>query len=179
MTVDRAVRPKQQSSQEAKLLPKVGEGKRGENGHISYLIRQASAAMKQSFERVLRPMKLTHPQYVVLAIADAYQPLSGAELARITHLAPQTITVITSNLVRDKFLTRESDSTHAKVIRFSITAEGRRVLSQARFRLINVENSFTSELTPSQVSLVRCWLVSVANSAEEPANGKRGQAKES
>lgn len=146
----------------SKGIPKVGEGKRGEVGHIGYLMRQASAAMRQAFEQVLRPIGLTHPQYVILTMCGTYGAKSGAELAHITHLTPQTVTVITSNLVRSRYLKRQPDPNHAKVVLFMITDSGEDLLQAAREMLEEVEAMFTAGLTPLQLSLVRSWLVSIA-----------------
>ena len=68
-------------STRAERLPAVGEGKRGQSGHIGYLLRQANAAMKQVFERRLKPVGLTHPQFVILTMCKAYGARSGADLA--------------------------------------------------------------------------------------------------
>ena len=123
--------------------------------------------MKHSFDQALRPLKLTHPQYVVLTITNAYGSQSGAELARMTQLTPQTVTVITRNLVRDRLLKREPDPRHRKVVLFDISGEGKDLLSRAREMLVAVEARYTKGLTPTEIGLLRAWLVSVAKAGTE------------
>jgi DNA-binding MarR family transcriptional regulator len=165
----RQLQQRREASVQFERIPKAGEGKRGEDGHVGYLMRQASAAMKQSFERRLRPLGLTHPQFVILTMCKAYGARSGADLAHLAHLTPQTVTVITSNLVRARYLKRQPDPNHAKVVLFAITEKGAGLLAKARTMLEEVEASFTSGLTSIQLNLIQKWLVSVVKIVEEEA----------
>lgn len=80
--------------------PPPGHGKRGEQGHIAYLLRQAQAATRLTLERALADLGITPPQFAVLTMLRAYPGLSGAELARVALLTPQTVGVIIRNLER-------------------------------------------------------------------------------
>ena len=71
--------------------PPPGQGKRGEQGHLAYLLRQAQAATRLAMERALADLGVTPPQFVVLTMLRAYPGLSGADLARVAMLTPQTI----------------------------------------------------------------------------------------
>ena len=46
--------------------PPPGEGKRGEQGHLAYLLRQAQAATRLTIERALAELGVTSAQFVVL-----------------------------------------------------------------------------------------------------------------
>ena len=52
-------------------------------------------------EKVLADLEVTPPQFAVLTMIVAYPGLSGADLARLTFLTPQTINVIVRNLEKD------------------------------------------------------------------------------
>src|SRR4051812_39012866 len=85
----------------APVIPRPGEGKRGPEGHLGYLLRQASVALRTAMDRALVGHGLTSPQFAVLTMIVAYPGASGADLARLTFLTPQTINVIVRNLERD------------------------------------------------------------------------------
>src|SRR6185437_4941872 len=74
--------------------PPPGQGKRGEQGYLAYLLRQAQAAARLAMERALAELGVTPPQFVVLTMLRAYPGLSGADLARVALLTPQTVGVI-------------------------------------------------------------------------------------
>ncbi len=80
--------------------PPPGQGKRGEKGYFGYLLRQAQAASRLTLERSLVDLGVTPPQFVVLTMLKAYPGLSGADLARVALLTPQTVGVIIRNLER-------------------------------------------------------------------------------
>src|ERR1700727_2716529 len=75
--------------------PPPGSGKRAEDGHIAYLMRQAQAATRLTLERALADLGVTQPQFAVLTMLNAYPGLSGADVARVALLTPQTVGVIT------------------------------------------------------------------------------------
>src|SRR5438105_12388417 len=47
------------------LLPPLDQGKRGEQGYLAYLLRQAQAATRLSMERALAGLGATPPQFVM------------------------------------------------------------------------------------------------------------------
>ena len=79
-------------------IPRPGEGKRGPAGHLGYLVRQANVAVRAAMERALADLDATPAQFAVLTMIVAYPGVSGAALARLTFLTPQTINVIVRNL---------------------------------------------------------------------------------
>src|SRR5215471_4896666 len=95
--------------------PPPGEGKRGEQGYFSYLLRQASAASRLTLERALAELGATPPQFVVLTMLKAYPGLSGADLARVALLTPQTVGVIIRNLERDGAIRKTPHPVHGRV----------------------------------------------------------------
>jgi hypothetical protein len=78
------------SEEAAVRVPAPGEGKRGEQGYLGYLLRQAHAAVRLKMERTLADLGVTSPQFAVLTMLNAYPGLSGADVARLTFLTPST-----------------------------------------------------------------------------------------
>ena len=64
------------------VTPKAGEGKRGPEGHLGYLVRQANVAVRAAMEKALADIDATPAQFAVLTMIVAYPGISGAELAR-------------------------------------------------------------------------------------------------
>src|SRR5882724_1195220 len=104
--------------------PPPGEGKRGEQGYLAYLLRQAHAASRLSMERALANLGVTTPQFVVLTMLKAYPGLSGAELARVALLTPQTVGVIIRNLERDGAIRKTPHPVHGRVLQWTLTRRG-------------------------------------------------------
>ena len=85
----------------SRAVPAAGEGKRGPQGHISYLLRQADGAARSALDSALAEVGLTTPQFLVLNLLDAYPGVSGAQLAGIAQLTPQTVNLIVRKLERE------------------------------------------------------------------------------
>src|SRR5262249_62336747 len=110
----------------------IGDGFRGPDGRVGYLLRQANQAFRAAAQSELGPLGLTLPQYSVLSVADAEPGLSGAELARDSMLTPQTTNEIISLLVAAGLLERRPDASDRRLPRVSITRGGRGPLDRAR-----------------------------------------------
>lgn len=144
------------------LIPEIGEGKRGETGHIGYLLRQAYAAHRIRMEQALRDMGLTLPQFSVLTMLAAYPRASGAELARLSLLTPQTMSVIVGNLERGAIVSRRPHEQHGRIQIIEITATGRELLARCKSAVQSAETALLPEISQTDERVVRRWLVQVA-----------------
>jgi len=143
-------------------IPAVGEGKRGEHGHIGYLLRQAHAAHRIRMEQALAPLGLTLPQFSVLTMLGAYPGISGADLARLSLLTPQTMSVIVSNLERAGLLSRKPHTQHGRIQVIELTEAGRQQLAHSKHAVRQVEEALLKNVPAEEERIIRRWLVSVA-----------------
>jgi DNA-binding MarR family transcriptional regulator len=142
--------------------PRAGEGKRGEGGHLGYLLRQASAAHRLRLERALAPLGATVPQFLILTMVAAYPGASGAALARLALLTPQTIGTILENLRRAGLVRRRRHPAHGRIVAIEPTPAGARRLAACRRRADAAERRLARSLGPAAERAVRRWLVRVA-----------------
>lgn len=150
-------------------LPRPGEGRRGAEGHLGYLLRQASAAARGRFERALADLDVTHPQFVVLTMIGAYPGLSNADLARLSLLTPQTVSQIVANLKRSGAVASRPHPVHGRILQLELTDEGRETLARCRRRAQRVEAELAAGLSVRDEAVIRRWLAGVA--AREAGDG--------
>ena len=143
--------------------PPPGQGKRGEQGYVAYLLRQAQAATRLTMERALADLGVTSPQFVVLTMLKAYPGLSGADLARVALLTPQTVGVIIRNLERDGAIRKTRHPIHGRVLQWTITRRGAALLDKCRRHVMAVERRLASGLTTKNRMIVRRWLAGIAS----------------
>src|SRR5688572_2380674 len=139
-------------------IPRPGEAKRGPQGHIGYLLRQASVALRGAMDRTLADLEVTTPQFSVLTMIAAYPGLSGADLAKLTFLTPQTVNVIVRNLERDGAIAKSAHATHGRILRLHATAKGQALLKRCRARIAEIEAQFGGMLGKDEEKVVRRWL---------------------
>lgn len=144
------------------LPPRPGQGKRGEQGYLAYLLRQAQAAARLSMERALADLGVTPPQFVVLTMLRAYPGLSGADLARVALLTPQTIGLIIRNLERHGAIARTPHPVHGRVLQWMLTRRGEALLEKCRRRAMTLERRLGSFLNAKSQTVVRRWLSKIA-----------------
>ncbi|MGO4281892.1 transcriptional regulator, MarR family [Cupriavidus sp. OV038] len=154
------------SAAEASRLPAPGEGKRGESGYLAYLLRQASAANRLRMERALDDLGVTVPQFFVLTMLGAYPGISGADVARLALLTPQTVSVIMNNLEKVGAIARTPHPVHGRIQTIALTEAGRTLLAGCKARATKVDEDLRAGLTSEEEQVVRRWLVSLASPEE-------------
>jgi DNA-binding MarR family transcriptional regulator len=142
--------------------PPPGKGKRGEQGHLAYLLRQAQAATRLTLERRLADLGITPPQFAVLTMLRAYPGLSGADLARVALLTPQTVGVIIRNLERDGAIRKTPHPVHGRLLQWTLTRRGGALLDQCRRPVQALERRLIAGLGAKAQATVRRWLSKIA-----------------
>jgi DNA-binding MarR family transcriptional regulator len=143
-------------------IPPPGQGKRGEQGYFAYLLRQAAAASRLTLERSLAELGATQPQFLVLTMLKAYPGLSGADLARVAMLTPQTVGVIIRNLERDGAILMTPHPVHGRVLQWTLTRRGLSLLEKCRKHAATLERRLAAGLSPQAQATVRRWLARIA-----------------
>jgi DNA-binding MarR family transcriptional regulator len=142
--------------------PPPGRGKRGEKGHLAYLLRQAQAATRLTLERALADLGVTPPQFAVLTMLKAYPGLSGADLARVALLTPQTVGVIIRNLERDGAIRKSPHPVHGRVLQWTLTRRGGTRLLKCQRHVKALERRLMAGLGAKAQATVRRWLSKIA-----------------
>jgi DNA-binding MarR family transcriptional regulator len=142
--------------------PPPGQGKRGEQGYLAYLLRQAQAAARLAMERALADLGVTPPQFVVLTMLRAYPGLSGADLARVAVLTPQTVGVIIRNLERDGAIRKTPHPIHGRVLQWTLTRLGETRLDKCRRHALGIERRLMAGLPKQAQATIRRWLAKIA-----------------
>ncbi len=143
-------------------LPRVGEGKRGPEGYLTYLLRQANASVRLALDRALARENMTYPQQSALTMIRAYEAISAADLARLTMLTPQTINGIVRALEIRGAIRREPDRVNGRILRLIVTEEGRDLNKRCRALAAPIEGALNARMSANAREAVRHWLVDVA-----------------
>src|SRR5919198_3723773 len=112
-------------------VPLIGQSYRGVEGHSGFLLRQAWRVLLGALEVALRPHGLTPAQYGVLSVLAREPGASGADLARAVHTTPQAMNGVLATLEREALVERRPHPTHGRILKATLTGEGRRRLEAA------------------------------------------------
>ena len=147
--------------------PSPGQGKRGEQGYLGYLLRQAQGAARLTLERALAELGATPPQFLVLTMLKAYPGLSGADLARVALLTPQTVGVIIRNLERDGAIRKTPHPVHGRILQWTLTPRGLTLLEQCRRHAMALERRLGAGMSAREIATIRRWLAKIAADLQE------------
>lgn len=101
-------------------------------------------------DHALRGLDLTTPQWGTLACIGYGEGVTGAELARIHQLTPQTMHTILQNLEHAGLIVRERGADHGTLLRLRLTTEGRERLEAAMERVRSVQERMVSNLSENE-----------------------------
>lgn len=140
----------------------LGEGYRGKDGPVGYLLRQTIHAFHSAMEAGLRDYGLTSAQFGALFVLDAEPGLSAADIARAMGTTPQAANVLVAGMEREGLLYREPHPTHGRILEVYATEEGLRRYKAARPFIRRLEDSMCDDLDATELATVKRWLVDAA-----------------
>ena len=100
--------------------------------------------------------------FVVLTMLKAYPGLSGADLARVALLTPQTVGVIIRNLERDGAIRKTPHPVHGRLLQWTLTRRGLSLLDKCRRHAKALERRLAAGLGAQAQRTVRRWLSKIA-----------------
>ncbi len=116
-------------------------------GHV---IKRAEQALMSAKGAVLREFELTVPQYSGLLVLSYLPGASGAQLARICAVTPQTMATVLSNLEVKGLISRSPSSVHQKVFVTKLTRSGSALLKRADVKAHAVEERLSAAFTDDE-----------------------------
>jgi DNA-binding MarR family transcriptional regulator len=119
---------------------------------LGYLLKEASSALRQSMESVLRPLGMTVTHYSCLELLAQRPGLSNSELARAAFVTRQSMNVLLKTLERDGYVTRPAEAAVGKVLPTRLTPKGRRSLAKATAAVRSVEDRMLGGMSQAEQS---------------------------
>jgi DNA-binding MarR family transcriptional regulator len=117
---------------------------------LGYLLKQASSALHNSMEEVLRPLGMNITHYSCLELLAQRPGLSNSELARGAFVTRQSMNVLLHSLERDGIVTRPARAESGRALPTELTAKGRTQLAAASAAVRGVEDRMKSDLSDTE-----------------------------
>lgn len=105
-------------------------------------------ALRREIDEAVRPHDLTLARYTALSVIARRDGLSNAQLARRSYITPQSMSQVITALEGDGLIERTPDRTHRRILRATLTAEGRRVLTACDNAVDALEEEMLAEVPP-------------------------------
>lgn len=121
---------------------------------LGTFLKRAEQALMNEKQRALKPLGLSVPQYAVLH-ALSVSPLSGAQLARVCCVTPQSMASLLSTLESKKLIERSPSDVHAQVLVARLTRSGHAAFRKANAAALEVESRLSALYGPEEEQLLR------------------------
>lgn len=126
-----------------------------------FLLWHISTSWRSSIETILRPMGLTHPQFVVLAslgwLTRKGERVTQAAIGKMAGLDPNTTSQVIKGLEQKNLIKREPSS-DGRAKNPLLTPEGHEILTQALPAVETIDAQFFDTLSDKQMeTMVRLF----------------------
>ncbi len=115
-----------------------------------YAVAQLYRLLRHETDDALRECDLTTPQWAALGCMAQNAGISGAELARVHRLTPQTMNTILHNLEQHEMIRRKQHPTQGTVLCVFLTDLGHERFAEATRRVEMVQQRMLSRLNPEE-----------------------------
>ncbi|MGB3446392.1 MAG: MarR family transcriptional regulator [Xanthobacteraceae bacterium] len=131
-------KPAVPSKAAAKSMPKLAD-------FLCFAIYSANLAYGRAYKPILDPLGLTYTQYIALVALWEEDGQTVSQLGERMFLESNTLTPILKKLESLGYLRRRRDSDDERVVRVSLTEEGRRLRERASQRNLVKASGFPPE----------------------------------
>ena len=126
------------------------------NTRILYLIKRAEIEVTSRMAKALEDEAITPIQFTVLYFVDYDKgDLSSAQLSRRFSMTPQSMSELVGVLEKKKLLKKTTDPAHKRILRLSLTAKGKKLLSDCNATLDSVEEILLKGLSVAETQTLR------------------------
>lgn len=128
------------------------------NERISTLLQHASSTMVARKTEILADFDLTPTQYTAMLMLRCNPGVSGAQLARLCRVTPQSMSVVTAALDERGLAARMPVVVHARITALVLTRKGAALLARADAAARRVDESYEREFTEAELATLRALL---------------------
>jgi DNA-binding MarR family transcriptional regulator len=123
-----------------------------------FYIQQVEQLVRRRLDECLQPDGITAGQYMVMNLIIHLEPVSSAELARRANMTAQSMGEFIKNLEAKQYITRTTDPTNRRVIKVSLTPEGRNLMVRCESKVDQAERDFFDCLSGEENAQMRFLL---------------------
>lgn len=98
---------------------------------VCFALSAAARTLVAIYRPILEPLRLTHPQYLVMLALWEHGELSGSALAGLVHLDPGTLSPLVTRLEAVGYVRKARAGHDARVVTISLTPEGQALRAAA------------------------------------------------
>jgi DNA-binding MarR family transcriptional regulator len=136
------------------------------NYPVAGLLKRLLQLFREGLDEALRPHGATGAQVRILAALREEPGTSGARLARICMVTPQTIQVLLRAIEDNGWIVRRKHPENERILLATLTPSGRRILVRSRTAVGHIYKQMLHGLPPEEVQHLEKLLSNCAANLE-------------
>ncbi|WP_433983470.1 MarR family transcriptional regulator [Tunturiibacter empetritectus] len=116
-----------------------GTKRQAERRRAAQMMKRILIHFRSQMDEALRPHGVTTAQLHILKTIREQSGLSGAQLARLCYMTPQSAQSLLSGLERDGWIVRNKGRGNDRILTAQLTAEGEELLQTAEKMVKEIE----------------------------------------
>ena len=118
---------------------------------MMYAIKQVELASRALLDEIVRPEGITALQYTAMTVLQRHRdPLSSADLARLSFVRAQSMTDLVGGLERRGLVAKRPDPANRRRLLIGLTADGSALLERLAPMVSRLEQRMLSGLTAGE-----------------------------
>lgn len=138
------------------------DGQHARGMGFPHLVKWVEMSVRAHVERAMRGQPISSSQLFAMVLLDEHGEATAAELARLMHLTPQSLTTLLKPLRDQELIEREPDKEHRKRLTMRVTDKGQTMIEQARAFTPAIEESMLGALTEEERAQLTHLLTKIA-----------------
>lgn len=140
------------------------------DGFLCFAVYSTGLLFNRVYKPLLDDLGLTYPQYLAIVLLHAEDNQTVGELGDKLFLESNTLTPLIKRLEAAGLVTRRRDTTDERVVRVSLTAEGRAVAKRAE--CLPEEILKATGISAEELAKVQKALVTIRGNLRAAASGE-------
>ena len=116
------------------------------------LMKRILLGFRRQLDEDLRPQGVTTAQLQILKAIKSSPGSSGAQLARVCYVTPQTMQALIQKAEKDGWIARRKDKGNDRVLAASLTAAGEKLLQDAETAVSQIEEKLWNGISSREIA---------------------------
>jgi DNA-binding MarR family transcriptional regulator len=148
-----------------RALQKKGQSEKSPP-EVLKLTRRMSTLFRERLEERLKPLSITSAQLQLLAVLTKEPGTSGAQIARICEVTPQTTHALLAAAESRGWIQRSPHPENTHTLLATLTPQGRRIFVRGKIIAIRLQDQMLRTLTAAEVAHLESVLMRLIENLE-------------
>jgi DNA-binding MarR family transcriptional regulator len=137
---------------------------------VAKLVKRMWTLFRDRLDEDLRPYGITTAQLQILFMLRSEPGVSGAKLARLCRVTPQTTQTLLKTIERNGWVERHKHAENERILLVSLTRSGLSLLERSRATALRIQKQMLAGFHRDEIRLLESMLERCIHNLEQPGS---------